>query len=243
MDGVRAIMTCTSKDFVTWSKPVLLKYPGAPDEHLYTNAIRPYSRAPHIRIGFPTRYLPGSSQVEPIFMSSRDGTTFHRFREPVIPRTAPKDRDGNRSNYMAYGVVTLPDNQRHLAVYGTEAYYQGPDSRIRRFTYRVDGFVSIRAGAAGGELVTKPISFSGRHLALNFATQPGGEIRVEVQRADGSPIPGLELDSCKRLKGDEIVHHVQWDSSTKLAELQHELIRLRFSLKHADLFSLRFRDR
>ena len=59
VDGVRAIMTATSDDFVQWSKPELLGYQeGIPNQHLYTNAILPYAKAPHLYIGFPTRYLP-----------------------------------------------------------------------------------------------------------------------------------------------------------------------------------------
>ena len=53
------------------------KYPfcDAPAEHLYTNAVQPYFRAPHLLIGFPTRFQPKTQQVEPVFMSSRDGVT------------------------------------------------------------------------------------------------------------------------------------------------------------------------
>ena len=40
--GVRDIMGGTSSDFLTWTDPVFLEYPGAPKEHLYTNAIRTY---------------------------------------------------------------------------------------------------------------------------------------------------------------------------------------------------------
>lgn len=76
-DGVRDIMTGTSHDFRHWTEPRYLEYPGAPREHLYTNAIMPYPRAPHILIGFPTRFLPErGQQTEPTFMTSRDGTTY-----------------------------------------------------------------------------------------------------------------------------------------------------------------------
>ncbi|MFQ5808360.1 MAG: hypothetical protein ACE5JM_01975, partial [Armatimonadota bacterium] len=160
-DGVRDIMTGTSEDFVHWTDPVHLAYPGAPKEHLYTNAIRPYERAPHILIAFPTRYLPDQgSRVEPIFMTSRDGRTFHRWPEALIPETAPEDRDGNRSNYMTWGLVQLPGAEDEYSVYATEAYYTGPDSRARRFTFRVDGFVSAQAGDAGGTLLTTPLDFA-----------------------------------------------------------------------------------
>ena len=40
--GKRDIMTCTSQDFLHWTKPVYLKITGAPREHLYTNAVQPY---------------------------------------------------------------------------------------------------------------------------------------------------------------------------------------------------------
>lgn len=55
--GVRAIRTATSKDFLTWVNQADLTYRDSPAEHLYTNQVKPYHRAPHILIGFPTRYV------------------------------------------------------------------------------------------------------------------------------------------------------------------------------------------
>ena len=144
--NVRSIATATSKDFVKWTRLQPLKYPGAPTEQLYTNAIQPYARAPHILVGFPTRYHVPSEQVEPILMTSRDGRIFRRYSEAVIPRTAPRQRDRNRSNYMAWGIVAPPGESEKLLAYGTEAYYEGSGYRVRVFEYRVDGFVSLRAG-------------------------------------------------------------------------------------------------
>jgi hypothetical protein len=46
-NGVRDIMTGTSKDFRNWSQPQFLQYTGADSEHLYTNAIQP---CPGLRI-------------------------------------------------------------------------------------------------------------------------------------------------------------------------------------------------
>ncbi|MEQ8785792.1 MAG: hypothetical protein RIC55_05815 [Pirellulaceae bacterium] len=239
-NGVRSIMTCTSDDYVNWTKPVLLEYGDAPNQHLYTNAIRPYPRAPHLRIGFPTRYLPNTSAVEPVFMASRDGVHFKRWADPVIPRTAPKDRDGNRSNYMANGLVRLPGDDLHYAVYGTEAYYAGPDSRLRQFLYRIDGFVSVRGGKDGGEILTKPLKFDGKRLVVNFATRVGGALGVEITDAEGKPIEGFELAKCKMLRGDEIERPVTWNSDASLASLAGRPVRLRIKLKDADLYSLQF---
>lgn len=239
-DGVRAIMTCTSPDFLHWTEPVLLEHPGTPPEHLYTNAIRPYDRAPHILIGFPTRFLPKTQQVEPTFMSSRDGRTFRRWTEALIPVTAPEDRDGNRSNYMTWGLVQLPGNDREYSVYATEAYYAGPDSRVRRFTYRVDGFVSVRASAQGGRLVTRPLVFAGKKLVANFATAAAGSVCVELQDADGKPIPHFTLADAVPLTGDEIAQTVAWKSGDDVISLAGKPIRVRFELKDAEVFSFRF---
>lgn len=234
--GVRAIRTATSKDFLTWENQANLAYgKEAPKVQLYTNAVRPYARAPHLLLGFPTRYQPKGSQVEPVLMTSRDGVNFKRWEEPLIPITAPKDRDWNRSNYMTIGVLSLPGKPNELSVYATEAYYQGPGSRIRRFSFRVDGFVS--ASAENGEVITKPLTFTGLKLVLNLVS--GGETRVEVQDEKGKAIPGFALDDCAPIQGDLIDHAVSWKGGS-LEKLAEKPVRLRFHLIEADLFAMQF---
>lgn len=109
--GWRAIRTAVSADFRHWTDEVDLAYgPEALEEHLYTNAIQPYARAPHLLLGFPMRYverdwssslraLPdlaarelrsgdtdryGKALTETLFMSSRDGVTFQRWPEGFL---------------------------------------------------------------------------------------------------------------------------------------------------------------
>ncbi len=171
--GVRAIMTSTSRDFREWSDPVWLEYPeGTPAEHLYTNQITPYFRAPHIRMGFPKRFspsrrapgnrMPGLS--DGVFMTSRDGLLFTRWLEAFIRPGLQRERWVNRNNMTAWGIVRtasaiagIPDE---LSVYSTEGYYRGDSCQIRRFTLRLDGFVSLQAPMSGGEVLTKPLRFS-----------------------------------------------------------------------------------
>lgn len=238
---VREIMTGTSADFLKWTEPEFIEYQGAPREHLYTNAILPYVRAPHILIGFPTRFLPSTSQTEPTFMASRDGRLFERYAEAVVPTTAPKDRDGNRCNYMAWGVLSLPghEHEHELSVYAAEAYYTGPAVRLRRFTYRVDGFVALRAGADGGEAVTRPLRFDGSKLVLNYRVRGEGSVRVELQDADGRPLGALAAADCQPLTGDHVAATAAW-SGGNLAGHAGKDVRLRFVLKDADVFSFRF---
>jgi len=237
-DKVRAIRTATSSDFLHWENQADLTYGDAPAEHLYTNAVQPYFRAPHLLVGFPTRFQPKTQQVEPVFMSSRDCVRFRRWPEPLVPITAPKERDGNRSNYMAHGLLSLPGRPHEMSVYATEAYYKGPASRLRRFRFRVDGFVSL--SAERGEMLTRPLRFAGRALELNCQAAAGGSVRVEVQDAGGRPIDGFALDACQPLSGDQPSAPVRWLGGD-VARLAGQPIRLRFVLQQADLYSLQFR--
>lgn len=238
-NGVRDIMTGTSDDFLAWTEPQWLDYTGAPPEHLYTNTIRNYPGAPHILIGFPTRFLPPKQQTEPTLMVSRDGSTFHRYEGAVIPPTAPAMRDGNRSNYMAWGVFLLPGKANEWSVYAKEAYYTGPGSRLRRFTYRPDGLVALTASAEGGEALTRPIAFEGSKLIVNYRAAEKGSIRIELQDAAGQPLKGFALADGQPLTRDELAAEMAW-SSGSLASLAGQAMRLRFVLQDAELFSFRF---
>jgi len=231
--GVRAIRTATSRDFVTWGEPADLIYTeGTPREHLYTNAIQKYFRAPHLFVGFPTRYEPRSQQVEPILMLSRDGRTFHRHGEPVIPRTAPKDRNHNRSNYMAWGMLHLPERPDEISVYATENYYEALPGRVRRFVYRVDGFVALQSGAKGGSVLTKPLRCSGSELCLNYIVREGGTLSVEV--LDGA---GATIGTSTPLAGDRVDGIIGWKRDPRLDQ---GVVQLRLSMRNAEVYSLRF---
>jgi len=233
---IRDIKWCVSDDFLSWSAPAFLEYPEQKLEHLYTNAIRNDPRAPHMLIGFPTRYLPDQGQrVEPIFMSSRDGHTFHRWLEPVVPESAPEDRTGNRSNYMTWGLLELPDKPNEWSVYATEAYYTGPDSRVRRFTYRKDGYVAI-SGQQKGSLTTKPLTYEGTKLTLNAEVAKGGRVLVEMLTESG---PVWVSDP---ITGDNIDHPVTWPAKSPLSKYAGEPVTLRFHLKDAKLYSFQFQS-
>lgn len=130
--GNRAIRTATSKDFIHWENQRDLAYTDSPSEQLYTNVVKPYPGAPHVLIGFPTRYvergwsesmraLPerghremrasvnqryGTAITEGLLMTSRDGVTFHRWNEAFL-RPGP-ERDGTWNygqQYIAWHLV------------------------------------------------------------------------------------------------------------------------------------------
>jgi len=144
--------------------------------------------------------------------------------------------------YMMWGMVKLPGNDRELSMYATEANRTGHSGRVRRFTYRVDGFVSVRAADGVGELVTKPFTFAGAAFVINFATAAEGSVRVEIQDADGKPIPGFTLGDCLGIRGDEIERVVNWKKGANVSRLAGRPVRLRFELRDANLYSVQFRQ-
>jgi len=243
--GYRSIMTGTSSNFynwTSWTEPKLLEFDdNIGPQQVYTNGVMSYPRAPQILIGFPTRLLPEqNNRVEPILMVSRDGRRFRRWAEPVISEDAPQDRAGNRSNYMAWGLLPTPGNDREYSVYASENYLTTTPTRLRRFTFRVDGFVALRGGEQGGRLTTKPLNVAGGQLEINYVARPGGQVRVEIQDAEGQPLPNFSADDCDPLEGDEIAQAVSWQGD-KHGPFTGRPVRVRFEVKDADVYSFRFK--
>jgi hypothetical protein len=107
-------------------------------------------------------------------------------------------------------------------------------------TLRLDGFASLNAPYAGGEMTTKPFKFAGDELTINYATSAAGSIRVELQDEAGAPIPGLGAQDCRELIGDEIERVVAWEGGSAVGALSGKAVRLRFVMSDADIYSFRF---
>jgi hypothetical protein len=270
--GIRAIRTARSKDFINWVDQEDLRYTDSPDEHLYTNQVKPYYRAPHIFIGFPTRYtdrgwsesmkaLPepdhriwragasqryGTALTEALFMVSRDGILFKRWNEAFLRPGIEREGTWNYGQqYIGWSVVetksALEGAPDELSLYATESYWTNTSSALRRYTLRIDGFVSVNAPMSGGELITKLLNFNGKKLILNFSSSAAGSIQVEIQGENGKPVKGYSLEDCIPLFGDTIERIVYWENGCDLSSLEGKNVRLRFVMKDADLYSLRFR--
>lgn len=245
-NGTREIKRATSKDFVHWNPGEWVTYNLAPEQY-YTNAITPYFRAPHICVGFPKRLVLGRKAIavhpfdgvsDGVFISSRDGLVFHKWMEAFLRPSLDQENWTDRNNMAAWGIFEL--KQGEISVYYSE-HYRHPTNGMVRTTIRTDGFVSVHAGGKTGEMVTKTLVFDGKELVINYSTSAAGGIQVEVQGADGKPIPGLTQDDCPVIFGDEIERVVTWKSGSSLSSLAGKPVRLEFKMTDADLYSIRFR--
>ena len=230
-----------SDDFIHWSEPVLIDFGDSPMEHLYFNTALPYFRAPHLYLGFPMRlvYRPGSEsdQSETVFLFSRDGKHFSRRYMEAFLRPGLEERNWQpHSNMMAWGI--LPTSEAEMSMYYTDS---GPPTKhLRRLILRTDGFVSIRAPYAGGELTTRPILFSGNRLIINASTIADGSIGVEIQDVDGNVLEGYSLNECEEFVGDRITHKMSWTGGSDLNQWVGKPVRLRIVMQDCDLYSIRF---
>ena len=161
-------------------------------------------------------------------------------------------RKGVRNQRPAFYLETVPDtfslciqsSPEEWSILISEHYMQkdGAPVRLRRLSIRPWGFVSVHAGFEGGEMATKPLVFSGKSLRLNYSTSAAGSVQVEVQDENGQAIPGFGLNDMTPLFGDELDAAITWGDSGDLSRLAGRPVRLRFVLKDADVFALRFAD-
>ncbi len=291
----RDIRTGTSKNFLDWTESRFLDYeahdygtrpegaepirdadpakqmPGRVSQ-LYTNQVIPYFRAPHIYVGFPTRYIDrgwsysatqlpryeyrklrgaksrreGTAVTDGMFMASRDATTFHVWPESFIrPGLRAEQSWFYGDTYQNHGLVEtksmFEDGGNDLSIYVSENSHQDHPGQFRRYTLRMDGFVSLTAPLEGGDLLTKPVRFEGERLSLNTSTSAAGSVRVEIQGEDGKPLPGYSLADAHPLYGDSLGLVAAWKGhGTNVASLSGKTVRLRFRVEDADLYSYRF---
>jgi len=249
-NNVRAVQSSGSADFLAWGAGTPNRYAvDVPAEHFYTSATLPCPGAEHLLVAFPKRFLPARHKVpahqtpgvsDAVFLSSRDGVNWDRpFLEAWL-RPGPDERNWtDRSNMPAWGIVET--GPAEWSMYVSE-HYRWPDHRLRRLVLGRHRFASMHAGARGGEFTTRPLVVAGSRLELNYATSAAGSLQVEVQDEAGRPLPGFAAGDMPPLYGDEFGVTVRWKTGASLAALRGRPVRLRFLLRDADLFALRFTD-
>ena len=257
--GIRTVSRSTSKDFLNWSEPGAMDFGGTPLEHLYTSQTHPYFRAPHIYVALPMRFMPGrkvltaaqardlgvdpdyaSDCAEVVFMTSRGGTHYTRtFMEGFIRPGIDPGNWASRAGLTALGVV--PTGPTEMSIY-KQAHYAQDSCHLLRYTLRTDAFASVNAPYRGGEFRTKALTFTGHRLVLNFSTGAAGGVRVEIQDSEGRPIHGRSLADADEVIGDDIERVVTWKKDSDVGKLAGQAIKLRFVMKDADIYSLRFAE-
>jgi hypothetical protein len=195
--------------------------------------------------------LPYNSQVYLAF--SADGIHWNRL--PGSPPFIPLGREGDFDAGQACTVKNIVEvgDEYYLYYQGTPRPQKVPDNeaniglaRIRR-----DRFVSQRAGADGGYLLTREVIVSGRYLVVNMtlpvhAGSRMNEVRfaVELIRSHnaGNPgvIEGYGMAACKSTAAEGLEVLIEWEQGYDLSALIGQPVMIRFFLRDVGLYSFRF---
>jgi len=188
----------------------------------------------------------GTALTESLLMASHDGINFKRWNEAFLRPGIERNGTWNYGQqYIAWSFLEtrsdLDGAPNEISLYANEGLWTTDATALRRYTLRLDGFVSVNAPLSGGKLRTKPFLFSGNELSVNFSTSAFGSIRVEIQDAKGRAFPGFSMNDCQPVFGDSIDRVVVWNRGADVSSLNGKEVRLLYEIKDGDLYSFYFR--
>ncbi len=242
----RVIALSTSEDFVEWTPLRTVLRPDEYDEP----GVQLYQMVPFV---YGNQYMGIVWVAHPTELSgmelaaARDLEHWRRVGErgggEFFSVGAPGSWDGG---WAACGLTppALKDDQLHIWYsgkpqgHGTKGNFS---SAIGMLRLRRDGFVALRCGIRGGEVMTEPIEVTGPGLAIN-AICLFGELQVRV--IDDYSVPeGYDFAECNGLeRGDEISQTITWgDEKRDLSPFVGKRVRLHLRADNAtSFFSYRF---
>ena len=262
--ATRDIRVMYSEDFRTWTKPQMINFDDGYDYPLYTNNVEKYARAP-VYVGFPVRYCErpewtknmeqmtgyavkraATERIEPrtgrvstdcIFMCSHDGKNWHRYNEAFLTPGYEDEHNWIYGDcYLAYGMID--SGREYYNLYTIDRHFSfGVERPLNRYEIRKDGFACYMAGGDEAVLVTKPLIFEGSELHINFSTSAYGYIYVSVLDEHGNALSDGES---VEVFGDNIDRRVIFPESFTPGEHAGTAVRLRFRMRDAKLYSMKF---
>lgn len=120
-----------------------------------------------------------------------------------------------------------------MSIFAFDNHWIGP-THLWRYTLRLDGFVSLHAGAKEKTVVTKPFIYEGNTLTVNFSTSAFGGMYFSLIAEDGTRFDGPEIF------GDSVDRPVHFDNEEAVKELSGKPVTLEVRMRDADLYSIKF---
>ena len=182
----------------------------------------------------------GTALTDMAVITSRDGYHFKKWDEAYVTPEIEASANWWYGNCLAaYGLFETPSDTEgapnELSMILPEHCYRIKPIEYYRYTTRLDGFFSWYAKFRGGKILTKPFTFEGDALEINFSSSALGDVRVTVCDADGRALDGYQSIP---VFGDSVDRKVNFSKSLKL--LENTPVRLQFELRDANLYSFAF---
>jgi hypothetical protein len=105
-------------------------------------------------------------------------------------------------------------------------------------TLRLDGFVSLDAGAQAGSVTTKALELPGGTLQVNADVR--GELRAELLDQADRPLAGYAAADCRPIRSDDLRHVIRWKRGAALDALRGKTAKLRVTLRDGSLYAFAF---
>ena len=251
-DGKRLIGRAESPDMIHWSEPDTILVPDDRDGPY----VQPYALHPttyrEFYIGLLWSHNVRLQNHHPQFVFSRDGSRFdRRYRDSFIERGTGAEFDSN--NLLPIKPIVRGDE---IFLFYLAANYRSPEQfdalgkekaemSIGLAVVQRDRFVCIQPTKGNtGEVVTRSMRPSGKKLILNMQIAEGrnGEVKVEIMDPAHWPVSGFALGDADPLTKSGLDITATWKGSDNIGSVAGKPIKLRISLKNAQLFSVRFSD-
>ncbi|MBQ7096478.1 MAG: hypothetical protein IJN96_00215 [Clostridia bacterium] len=183
----------------------------------------------------------GLTVTDCVFMSSRDGLRWTRFDEACMLPGPEHDYNWVYGDcYPAIGCIETKSRfggkDTEISVYAPDNHFSDIPEVFVRYVYRKDGFASYKADYNGKKLRTKPFTFNGKELEMNFRTSARGGIVVKFLDEHAVPLEGYT--SCE-IFGDSTARVIDFDKD--LSALNEKTVRLEFEMCDAELYSIAFK--
>ncbi|MHC4718343.1 MAG: hypothetical protein ACYS5V_15330 [Planctomycetota bacterium] len=206
----------------------------------YTPGVTTMPDAPDYRLMFATLWSQVDDTFRPVLHTSADGMLWQRTPgQPMLELGPP-------GSWCACGgavttLVELPGDRLGSLILGWHVPHKYPRTfpgfgQAGWLTWRRGRLVALRADEDAC-FSLYPLRFQGRRLILNLRAQRAGWVRVGVRAGDKWL---RNLEDCDFLSGDALDQVVSWKGETDLGHADGEPVTLRFELRAADLFSIRF---
>jgi hypothetical protein len=171
----------------------------------------------------------GRPKINSVMLAfSRDGYHFDRPNREAVISASDDPKAWNYGNVQSVGGggVIVGDK-----IYMYASGRNSLEDTTGLLIWRRDGFISMHGGQSGGELTTRPLRFSGKHLFVNLAAADGS-LKIDLLDRKGRP-----LDASQTLNGDRTLMKVEWKELGDLSAWAGQSVRFRFRLINGDLYS------
>lgn len=181
----------------------------------------------------------GLAITDGVLLITRDGYNFTKFDEAILP-PPPESPDAYvyGDGFAVPMILEIPsevegaDNEYMIMVVDGYRSNLGYDC-LRKYTIRLDGFVSLHAGCTEERIVTKEFTYDGDALYANIATSARGYAYFTL-KCDGESYESYEIF------GDSVNKRIHFINDEAIKKLSGKVVTLEVRALDCDLYAIKF---